>query len=443
MKEWLHTLVPYFSCSQSRHVRRFVPVLILGLGPQCGIGLQPDSIDPDKSSRITGVVIEVISPTLNIHTRQVRIVQSIRRRPSTSNNITLVKLQTDHSCHVPLRVCNGVPHHVHLRCEPESVVAQSRELIRHMLGDTLDLPVHANSLEVHVCVAEESSAGGFVNTARFDANESVFDDVDTADSVGSSDFVCVHEEFEGVGLDSSIGLIRQLNGDTLHELNVNLGTRLRSSLGTDRHLKHALLVRAVRILKHTTLVTGVEQVLINRIVRLRLGIHGNTVFCAVRQQILTPLERFDELRITPRSDGLHPRIKRLRTHLKPNLIISLSGSTVSHVLRPLLFSDAHHLFGNAGTGHGCSEQVLSFVDGIALNGFEDVVFDEVLAKVGDNAFEGTAGDGLRLDGFEVLVVLADIGAKGDDVETLFAEPLEDDRRVKSAGVGEDYLGLSG
>ena len=64
-----------------------------------------------------------------------------------------------------------------------------------------------------------------------------------------------------------------------------------------------------------------------------------------------------------------------------------------------------------------------------------------LAKVGDDALEGAARDGLGLDGLKVLVVLADVGAEGDDVEALLAEPGEDDGGVEAAGVGEDALGL--
>jgi len=39
------------------------------------------------------------------------------------------------------------------------------------------------------------------------------------------------------------------------------------------------------------------------------------------------------------------------------------------------------------------------------------------------------------------VVLAHVGAEGDDVEALFAEPFEDDGGVEAAGVGEDYFGV--
>ena len=49
-------------------------------------------------------------------------------------------------------------------------------------------------------IAEEGSTGSFVYSTRFDTDETVFDNIDAADAVGSGDFVGVHEEFEGVSL---------------------------------------------------------------------------------------------------------------------------------------------------------------------------------------------------------------------------------------------------
>lgn len=39
------------------------------------------------------------------------------------------------------------------------------------------------------------------------------------------------------------------------------------------------------------------------------------------------------------------------------------------------------------------------------------------------------------------MVLAHVGAEGDDVEAFLAEPFEDDGGVEAAGIGEDYFGL--
>ena len=48
--------------------------------------------------------------------------------------------------------------------------------------------------------AEESTTGCFVHTTGFDPDETIFDNVDTAYGVGTSNFVGVREEFKGVSL---------------------------------------------------------------------------------------------------------------------------------------------------------------------------------------------------------------------------------------------------
>ncbi len=66
---------------------------------------------------------------------------------------------------------------------------------------------------------------------------------------------------------------------------------------------------------------------------------------------------------------------------------------------------------------------------------------EFRTQVGNDALGGTGSDGLGLDRIKIFVVLADVGAEGDDLEALFAEPFEDDARVEASRVGEDYLGF--
>ena len=244
-------------------------------------------------------------------------------------------------------------------------------------------------------------------------------------------------------LDRPVRLIGQLDRNPLHELDVDLRAFVGRRLRADRHLEHALLVRAARVLEHAALVARVEQVLVDGVIALGLGVDGDAVLGAVRQQVGPALEALDELGVPPGGDGLDPRVEGLGAHLEADLVVPLPGRAVGNVRRPLLLGDADHLLGNAGAGDGGAQEVPPLVDGVALDGVEYVVLDELLAKVGDDALEGAARDGLGLDGLEVLVVLADVGAEGDDVEAFFAEPLEDDGGVEAAGVGEDDLGLAG
>ena len=53
-------------------------LLFVRCRPEGSICLKPDSIDTDKPSRICWVIIKVITPTFNIHTCQVWLIECIR-----------------------------------------------------------------------------------------------------------------------------------------------------------------------------------------------------------------------------------------------------------------------------------------------------------------------------------------------------------------------------
>jgi hypothetical protein len=124
------------------------------------------------------------------------------------------------------------------------------------------------------------------------------------------------------------------------------------------------------------------------------------------------------------------------------LVISLSSGAVGNELGTLLGGDADHFLGNARTSDGGAEQVAGFINGVASDSLKDIVLNKVGTEIRDDALESAARYGLSLDGLEILFELTNIGAKGNNIETLFDEPLENDRGIKTSRVSENDLGLS-
>jgi hypothetical protein len=77
------------------------------------------------------------------------------------------------------------------------------------------------------------------------------------------------------------------------------------------------------------------------------------------------------------------------------------------------------------------EQVARLVDGVGLDGGEDVVGDELLLEVLDDDLVGAGANRLLADRLEVLVLpdVAHVGHDGNLVRVF--EPGEDDARVES------------
>ena len=93
--------------------------------------------------------------------------------------------------------------------------------------------------------------------------------------------------------------------------------------------------------------------------------------------------------------------------------------------------------GDQRPGEAGAEQVLALVDCASPQGGERVLGQELLFEVLNIDFGGAGGQRLGLDGSEV-VTLADIGGESDDLTAVgLLDPLEDNRGVQTAGVGED------
>mmetsp|Transcript_6129 Transcript_6129/g.12644 ORF Transcript_6129/g.12644 Transcript_6129/m.12644 type:complete len:239 (-) Transcript_6129:105-821(-) len=238
-------------------------------------------------------------------------------------------------------------------------------------------------------------------------------------------------------MDGSVGLVGDLDWNSLEEFNDDGLGRLGGCLRRDGHLEHGFLGTAGGVLEASGFVGSVEQVLIDRVVGLGLGIDGDRVLFAVGQEILSSLEGLDEFGITPGGHALDGRTQGLSAHFESDLVVSLSGGTVSNVLGSGFGGDADHFLRNAGAGNRGSEQVTSLINGVGFDAVKDIVGNKFLSEIRNDTLAGTDSQGLGLNGGKVLLELSDVGAKGDDVKALFAEPLEDDGSVETTGVGED------
>ena len=113
---------------------------------------------------------------------------------------------------------------------------------------------------------------------------------------------------------------------------------------------------------------------------------------------------------------------------------------MGHVLGARLVGDVNDVLGDQRAGEGGQQRVDLLVLGVCLDGVRQVLLGVLGTHVHGVGVDGAHVQGLLLDPGEVLLVLAHVAADGDDVKALLdLEPLDDDGRVKTAGVREDYL----
>jgi hypothetical protein len=86
-----------------------------------------------------------------------------------------------------------------------------------------------------------------------------------------------------------------------------------------------------------------------------------------------------------------------------------------------------------------AQQILALVQRIGAQHRVDELPRELIAQVLDVDLAHPRGFCFSSGGLEVLA-LADVGREGHDLAAVvFLQPLEDDRRIESAGVGQHHL----
>lgn len=150
-----------------------------------------------------------------------------------------------------------------LRGKEETVVENLRELGGDKLvSESSDVSVEGQTFEVHVGSSEDGGSGRLVASSRLDTNESVLDNVDSTDTVPPGKSVEGKENVDRVGHNLAVSRKSNLDGETLGELNVNSLGSIGSLLGGNGKLPHVIGGSLVGVLKDTSLVRDVEEVLV-------------------------------------------------------------------------------------------------------------------------------------------------------------------------------------
>ena len=273
-----------------------------------------------------------------------------------------------------------------------------------------------------------------IAATALETDEAVLDNIDTANTVSVAELVESVEQLNGV----SVLLLGsdEFGGDTLLELNGDVGRLVRGVQRVGSHGPHVSGRGVVGVLQNTGLVTAVGGV----------GVHGpglglgrgnrDAGLSGIVEEIVTASETLEELGITPRSDDLDGGLDSIESQLETDLVVTLAGSTVTDELAAFALGNTHLGASNDGTSQAGSQEVATLVDGIALcitgystahaylthigrltDGRETELFDKLPAQILNHHLLGTDLEGLRLNSGPVFL-LTDIAEEADNLVAL-------------------------
>ena len=179
---------------------------------------------------------------------------------------------------------------------------------------------------------------------------------------------------------------------------------------------------------------GVDR--IGRVVLLALG-DRDVMGAGELEQLGAALE----CPFAPRRDDLDAGLQRVIGELEAHLVVALAGGAVADGVGSGPPGDVDLRLADQRSRDRRAEQVDALVDGIGAEHGEHEVADELLAQVLDeDIFRLDAELQCLLAGRAQLLALAEVGGEGDHLAAVLAlQPLEDDRGVEAARVGQHDL----
>lgn len=224
-------------------------------------------------------------------------------------------------------------------------VVEGQELVT----ESANLTVHGQTLKIDVSSAQAGKTGGLVAATGLETNETVLDDVDTANTVLAGNGVDGKEELSGIS-DGLAARELSLDGKTLLEVQDKVLGLLGSLGGVDGQLPHVLGGSDVRVLENAGLVTAVSQVLVHA-PRLALCAGDRDArLLSVVEKILATLEAVVEDRVTPWGNDLNGGLQSVEGKLETDLVVALASAAVGNSETAFLLSNGDLGAGNDGTG---------------------------------------------------------------------------------------------
>ena len=221
-------------------------------------------------------------------------------------------------------------------------VANGDELVTQ----STDFTVHDKTLEVtallandfnhsfcgdsHVRSTQKGETRGLVAATRLNTDETVLNNVNTANAVTTGNGVGSQEELDRVGnslLLAVLGVL-QLHRETLVEVDDEVFRLVGSGERVGGQFPHISGGSGVGVLQDTGLVRAVGQVLVHT-PWLGLGRgDGDTLLGGVVKQGVTASETVVEDGVTPRGNDLDVGFQGIESEFEANLVVTLTGATV-------------------------------------------------------------------------------------------------------------------
>jgi hypothetical protein len=197
-----------------------------------------------------------------------------------------------------------------------------------LVPKSTNVPVEGQTLEVDMGGTKNGSSRRLVTSSGLDTDESVLNNVDTANTVFPAESIQSKEDLDTIGVSLLLLWNVNLDGKTAFEFNGDALRGLRCVLGGGSQFPHVCWRGGVGVLKDACLIGNMEQVLVGG-PRLCSGLGDRDVALGcILEKSLATCKPVVELRDTPRRNDFDVGLEAVESKLKPDLIVALASAAM-------------------------------------------------------------------------------------------------------------------
>ena len=318
-----------------------------------------------------------------------------------------------------------------LRGPPVAVVDHLGVARHQAVFQVRHFAVQGDGLDGAVSAQHDGAARCFIAAAGLHAHVAVLNDVQAANTVGTSQLVQGFQNHVRLHFLTIHG-----NNVTLLVGQLNVGRLLWSGFRRHTPAPHVFLGFRPGIFQVHAFVGNVQQVGVHGVRALALlHFHRNVALFAVLQQLLAGVQ----IPLTPGSNHLHTRLQRIGAQLETHLVVTLASRAVRNGIGAGFIGNIDQTLGNQRAGNGGTQQVLALVDGIGAEHREHIIAHKLFAQVLDVDFLNAQRFRLGTRRLNFLA-LADVGGEGHHLAAVgVLQPPNNNGSIQATGIGQHHL----
>ena len=299
-----------------------------------------------------------------------------------------------------------------------------------MFFEVVRSSVECQIFQFSVGIHDDSTTGIFINATALKADETVFYEIDNANTVSGTNSIQFRYQFEGIHL-----FAVNSNRNPFFKLQFYIFRCIRCFFRLRRNHVYHIFRSICRIFQIITFVAQMPDVPVHAVgirIFFRFVINRHIMCFRIFDFIFTGFK----IPHSPRCNQFDFWSQRFNRQFEPYLVVAFSCSAVGNSVSAFFFGNFYEFFGNQRPGKGCTQEIFAFIYSVRFHAGPYIVFHKFFFNIHNVCFGSTGFDSLLFNGFKIIrLSYVSAGCNNFCTGIVFLQPGNNAGCIQTTGIG--------